>query len=85
MAWTAPKTWVASAILTAAELNVHLRDNLNATFPALVSAKGDSVWASGANAGARVAVAASGLLIADSTCNAGVRWSTCGVINASTG
>ena len=85
MAWTAPKTWVASAILTAAELNVHLRDNLNATFPALVSAKGDSVWASGANAGARVAVAASGLLIPDSTCNAGVRWSTCATVNASTG
>ena len=85
MAWAAPKTWVASAILTAAELNVHLRDNLNATFPALVSAKGDSVWASGANAGVRVAVAASGLLIADSTCNAGVRWSTCATVNASTG
>lgn len=30
MAWTDPKTWVASAILTAAELNQHLRDNLKA-------------------------------------------------------
>jgi hypothetical protein len=30
MAWTAPKTWVVGEVLTAANLNVHLRDNLNA-------------------------------------------------------
>jgi hypothetical protein len=29
VAWTNPKTWSAAAILTAAELNTHLRDNLN--------------------------------------------------------
>jgi len=29
MAWTTPKTWVAAAILTAAELNTHVRDNEN--------------------------------------------------------
>lgn len=28
MAWTAPKTWVVGAVLTAADLNTHLRDNL---------------------------------------------------------
>ena len=28
MAWTAPKTFVADGVLTAAELNTHLRDNL---------------------------------------------------------
>lgn len=28
MAWTAPSTWVAGAILTAAQLNTQLRDNL---------------------------------------------------------
>ena len=28
MAWTAPLTWVADAILTAAQLNTHVRDNL---------------------------------------------------------
>lgn len=27
MAWTVPKTWVASAALTAAELNTYIRDN----------------------------------------------------------
>ena len=29
MAWTAPSTWVAGAILTAAQLNEQLRDNMN--------------------------------------------------------
>ena len=28
MAWTAPRTWVAGEVLTAALLNTHLRDNL---------------------------------------------------------
>ncbi len=30
MPWTTPKTWVNSEPLTAADLNTHLRDNLNA-------------------------------------------------------
>ena len=30
MAWTTPRTWVAGEVVTAALLNVHLRDNLNA-------------------------------------------------------
>ena len=29
MTWTAPSTWVAGAILTAAQLNQQLRDNMN--------------------------------------------------------
>ena len=29
MAWTAPKTWVAAEIVDEAEMNAHLRDNLN--------------------------------------------------------
>jgi hypothetical protein len=33
MAWTAPSTWVAGAILTAAQLNTQLRDNLLAGGP----------------------------------------------------
>ena len=28
--WTTPRTWVASAGVTAAEMNAHVRDNLNA-------------------------------------------------------
>ena len=30
MAWTAPKTWQADELLSAADYNTHLRDNLNA-------------------------------------------------------
>lgn len=30
MAWTAPRTWVAGETVTAANLNAHVRDNLNA-------------------------------------------------------
>lgn len=33
MSWTAPRTWVAGETLTAALLNTHLRDNLDAAFP----------------------------------------------------
>lgn len=34
MAWTAPSTWVAGAILTAAQLNTQLRDNMLSGGPA---------------------------------------------------
>lgn len=30
MAWTTPKTWAVSEVVTAAMLNTHLKDNLNA-------------------------------------------------------
>jgi hypothetical protein len=33
MAWTTPRTWVASETMTASLMNAHLRDNLNAAFP----------------------------------------------------
>lgn len=31
MAWTAPRTWVTGEVVTASQLNTHLRDNLNST------------------------------------------------------
>lgn len=34
MAWTSPMTWVAGSVLTAAQLNTHLRDNIMETMPA---------------------------------------------------
>jgi hypothetical protein len=33
MAWTTPKTWAAGEVLTAANFNAHIRDNLNAVGP----------------------------------------------------
>ena len=49
MAWTTPKTWASGYVVLAADLNTHLRDNLNVTAPAVMSAQGDIIIASGAN------------------------------------
>lgn len=49
MAWTTPKTWVANSTLTAAELNTHLRDNLNETEAALASKDGSYFVGAGVN------------------------------------
>ena len=38
MAWSSPMTFTAGAVLTAAQLNTNLRDNLNMTPPALATA-----------------------------------------------
>lgn len=31
MAWTTPKTWTIGEVVTAANMNIHMRDNLNST------------------------------------------------------
>ena len=55
MAWTTPKTWASGYVVLASDLNTHLRDNLNVTAPAVLTAQGDILYASGANAPARLA------------------------------
>ena len=55
MAWTTPKTWASGYVVLAADLNTHLRDNLNVTAPAVMSSAGDIIYASGANTPARLA------------------------------
>ena len=55
MAWTTPKTWASGYVVLAADLNTHLRDNFNMTAPAVMSAQGDIVIASGANTPIRLA------------------------------
>ena len=55
MAWTTPRTWTTGEIVTAALFNTHLRDNLNVTAPAVMTAQGDLLYASAANAPARLA------------------------------
>jgi len=54
MAWSAPKTWSSGYVVLAADMN-NIRDQLNATAPATLTAQGDIVIASGANALARLA------------------------------
>lgn len=60
MAWTAPRTWVAAETVTAALLNTHLRDNLLETAVAKVTTQGDIVYATAANALARLAKGTAG-------------------------
>jgi len=55
MAWTTPRTWASGYVVLAADLNTHLRDNLNVTAPAVMSSQGDVIYASGANTPARLA------------------------------
>lgn len=50
MAWTSPMTFVANSPLTAAQLNAHLRDNLNETAPAKATAGGQIFVSTAANA-----------------------------------
>lgn len=44
MAWTNPRTWVATELLTAALMNLHVRDNL-------LYLKGDAAWTAPALSG----------------------------------
>jgi len=55
MAWSTPKTWASGYVVLASDLNTYLRDQQLETAPAKVSAQGDIVYASGANALARLA------------------------------
>lgn len=74
MAWTTPRTWVASETVTAALMNTHIRDNLLETAPAKVTTAGDIVYASAANALARLGVGSNGQFL---TLAAGVpAWAT---------
>lgn len=50
MAWNAPITFVANAVLTAAQLNAQVRDNLLETAPAKATAANRIMVTTGANA-----------------------------------
>lgn len=76
MSWTSPRTWSASEVVTATIMNTHVRDNLSETAPAKVSAKGDLVAATAANAIARVPLgSASTVLRSNTGCSMGVDYS----------
>lgn len=50
MSWTAPLTWVAGNVLTAAQLNQQVRDNMLETAPAKATTAGGLFLATGTNA-----------------------------------
>lgn len=49
MAWTAPMTFTANTVLTAAQMNTHVRDNLLETAPAKATVEGGYFASVGAN------------------------------------
>ncbi len=55
-AWSTPITFVVGAVLTAAQMNINVRDNLNVTEAAIVTTAGDLVYATGVNALARLGI-----------------------------
>ena len=55
MAWSTPKTWTSGYVVLASDLNTYIKDQQLETAPAKVSAEGDIVYATGANALARLA------------------------------
>jgi len=77
MAWTSPRTWVVGETVTAALMNTHVRDNLNALM--VVTTKGDLTVGTASVTLARLAVGSNGaVLVADSAATPGVRWSSTG-------
>jgi len=77
MAWTSPRTWVALETVTAALMNTHVRDNLNALM--VVTTKGDLAVATASVTLTRLAVGSNGdILTADSAATPGIRWSGTG-------
>jgi hypothetical protein len=55
MAWTTPATWSTGQVVEASDLNAQIKGNMELTAPALFSAQGDILYATGANAPARLA------------------------------
>ncbi len=50
MAWTNPRTWVAAEIVSASNMNTHVRDNMDETAPAKAANNLELFEATGANA-----------------------------------
>lgn len=49
MAWTAPRTWVTSEVVSASTMNTHVRDNLLETAPAKATSTGGIIYGAGTN------------------------------------
>ena len=49
MAWTAPRTWVTAEVVTASQMNTHVRDNFLETVPAVITGTGEYAVGDGAN------------------------------------
>lgn len=70
MAWTAPMTFVPDSVLTAAQLNTQLRDNMLETAPAKATTSGGYFVATGLNAIVERVWASQTILTGESTSSA---------------
>ena len=61
--WTPPRTWTTGEIVTAAQMNTNVRDDLLETAPAKATAAGDFFYGTGPNAIARTPLAALGSVL----------------------
>jgi len=67
MAWTPPALFVANTVLTAAQLNAQVVNNILETAAATAAAAGDLIYADAANSmGSRLAIGAAGLQLTSS-------------------
>lgn len=64
MAWTEPRVWTTGEVVTAAMLNIDIYDNGLASAVAKVTTAGDLVYATGANALARLGIGMAGQVLA---------------------
>jgi hypothetical protein len=58
MAWTNPLTWAVGQLVTAAQMNIHVRDNMLEACAAKVTTAGDITYATAANALTRLGIGA---------------------------
>ena len=68
MAWTTPRCWVTGEVVTAALLNAQIKGNMDLTAPAKLTAAGDMLYATGANATARLAKGTNGNIMHQASC-----------------
>jgi hypothetical protein len=67
MAWTAPKTWVGNEVPSAANFNLHLRDNMLETMPAKATTDGQIFAGNGTNSITPRLIAADRILTFETT------------------
>ena len=75
MAWTTPRTWTTGEVVTAAIMNTHVKSNFDVSAPAVLTTAGDILYASGANAPARLAKGTNGNIIHQASC--APAWTAC--------
>jgi len=75
MAWTTPRCWTTGEVVTAALLNAQIKGNMDLTAPAKLTTAGDMLYATGANATARLAKGTNGNIMHQASC--APAWTAC--------